>query len=274
MEEIIILKHNNKISGYYNSKILVENFIYTCVGCGFIKTTDKVELEYYKINSNIFIKKEFIELKNNNTKNNNIKNKNIKINNKVIKVNTQLYEEFSDSDITSIESNTKNNILDNDTDSQDNIDFNDDQSVESLDAEAFLQKKKEERLRQQKLIEFGQQKIEILSHVNKLKLEKKKLEEKQTKYEYDIQLYEKFKKYIIDDPRFTIPEMFKESYNLFEKLEKNNDLNFESYLENYNPEQIKTEYDDMFTIEPYAYKLPVPEEFKSDDIDTLLSAAY
>jgi FkbM family methyltransferase len=105
-----------------------------------------------------------------------------------------------------------------------------------------------------------------MSHINKLKLEKKKMEEKKTKFDYDLELYEKFKKMKEQDFSFDVPVMFKNIYDLFEKLDNNGDLSFESFIENYVEEKMLTQYDDMFTVEPYAYKLPVPEDFKSDNI--------
>jgi len=113
-----------------------------------------------------------------------------------------------------------------------------------------------------------------MSQINKLKLDKKKMEEKKTKFDYDLELYKKFKKMKEKDFSFDVPVMFKNMYDLFEKLDNNNDLSFESFIENYVEEKILTQYDDIFTVEPYAYKLPVPEDFKSDNIDTLMSAAF
>ena len=51
MEEIIILKNNNKLCGIYNSYELAENFIKSCIECGFIKKSDNIVFESYKINS-------------------------------------------------------------------------------------------------------------------------------------------------------------------------------------------------------------------------------
>lgn len=278
MKDIIILKLNNKICGYYTKKSTVETFINSCINCKFIKQTDKIEIEFYEINSFILKKTEQYNNKSNN---------NIKINEKTIKINQNMYEDFSDSDTSSVDfenlsvgSNNSNKelLLDNDTDSEKSLILNevDNKSETSftLDAEAFLQKKKDKRIQQQKIIELGQQKIDIMSHINKLKLEKKKMEEKKTKFDYDLQLYEKFKKNKRDDFSFDVPIMFKNIYDLFEKLDNNNDLSFESFIENYIEEKMLTQYDDMFTSEAYAYKLPVPENFKSDDLEALISAAF
>jgi hypothetical protein len=275
MKDIIILKHNNKICGYYSKKSAVDTFINSCINCKFIKETDKIELEYYETNSFILKKTEQYNNKND-----------VKIKEKTIKINKNMYEDFSDSDTTSVDfenvsssSSDSNKILllDNDTDSEKSLILNEDNKSEdlfTLDAEAFLQKKKDQRIQQQKIIELGQQKIDIMSQINKLKLDKKKMEEKKTKFDYDLELYKKFKKMKEKDFSFDVPVMFKNIYDLFEKLDNNNDLSFESFIENYVEEKILTQYDDIFTVEPYAYKLPVPEDFKSDNIDTLMSAAF
>jgi hypothetical protein len=275
MKDIIILKHNNKICGYYSKKSAVDTFVNSCINCKFIKETDKIELEYYETNSFILKKTEQYNNKND-----------VRIKEKTIKINKNMYEDFSDSDTTSVDfenvsssSSDSNKILllDNDTDSEKSLILNEDNKSEdlfTLDAEAFLQKKKDQRIQQQKIIELGQQKIDIMSQINKLKLDKKKMEEKKTKFDYDLELYKKFKKMKEKDFSFDVPVMFKNIYDLFEKLDNNNDLSFESFIENYVEEKILTQYDDMFSVEPYAYKLPVPEDFKSDNIDTLMSAAF
>jgi hypothetical protein len=275
MKDIIILKHNDKICGYYLKKSAVDTFVNSCINCKFIKETDKIELEYYETNSFIFKKTEQYNKKND-----------VKIKEKTIKINKNMYEDFSDSDTTSVDfenlssGSTDSNkilLLDNDTDSNKSLILNEDNESEdlfTLDAEAFLQKKKDQRIQQQKIIELGQQKIDIMSQINKLKLDKKKMEEKKIKFDYDLELYKKFKKMKKKDFSFDVPVMFKNIYDLFEKLDNNNDLSFESFIENYVEEKILTQYDDMFSVEPYAYKLPVPEDFKSDNIDTLMSAAF
>ena len=282
-KDIIILKHNNNICGYYLSKVAAEIFINNCISCNFIKNTDKVELEYYVLNSNIFNKKENFSFKN--TKNPN----KIKIKNKSIKINKHLYEDFSDTDITSItlsdneyhinkdEYHIKEQILDIDTDTDSDkkiIPNSETDESFTLDAEAFLKKKKEERNHYQKIVEIDQEKIDILSHINKLKLEKQKIIEDKIKYDYDLELYKKFKQIIKNNDNFNIPLLFKDKYNLFEKLENNNNLSFESFNENYFETQIKTQYEDMFINEQHSFKLPKSENFKSDNIDTLLSAAF
>jgi hypothetical protein len=234
MKDIIILKHNNKICGYYSKKSAVDTFINSCINCKFIKETDKIELEYYETNSFILKKTEQYNNKND-----------VKIKEKTIKINKNMYEDFSDSDTTSVDfenvsssSSDSNKILllDNDTDSEKSLILNEDNKSEdlfTLDAEAFLQKKKDQRIQQQKIIELGQQKIDIMSQINKLKLDKKKMEEKKTKFDYDLELYKKFKKMKEKDFSFDVPVMFKNMYDLFEKLDNNNDLSFESFIENY-----------------------------------------
>jgi len=71
------------------------------------------------------------------------------------------------------------------------------------------------------------------------------------------------------NPYFIIPELFINKYDLFSTLEHNNDLNLDSFISNYVKEEITTSYFDLFEGQEYAYKIPVPEDFKNDNIDEI-----
>lgn len=259
MSNIIIVKINDIIKGYYDSKDLVDIFINSCLNCNFIKKTDDIILEYYKMNSFILIEIESFKLNKHYISNDSIKevNKYEKINkcekdNKCEKVNKyekdNKYEEFSES-----ESESDNN------------------SYHSVDATEFLNKKKLERELFNKLIEQSQEQIDITSSINKLKLEKQKIEEQENTYNYDLNLYYKFKDMKNKKPHFIIPELFINKYDLFITLENNNNLNFDSFISNYVKEEITTSYFDLFEGQEYAYKIPVPEDFKNDSIDEIIN---
>ena len=242
MSNIIILKVNEKLCGIYNSEDLVYVFVKSCLNCNFIKKNDNVILQYYQINSFIL----------NDTKVINLNDKDLN-NTQIVEINNNLkcdiYEEFSDSDSCISE-------------------------CSSVDATNFLIIKKKERENYDKFIELGQNKIDLQSQINKLNLEKKKLNEKKIKYDCDIELYEKFQNLKKENQNFQIPELFINKFNLFLSLEENNDLNFEAFIDRYVDETIKTSYFDLFESQEYAYKLPIPENFNEETIDELKNVAF
>jgi hypothetical protein len=244
MSDIIILKVNEKLCGIYNSEDSVNNFIKSCLNCNFIKKSDKVLLQYYQINSFILNDTKIINLSDNTLKN----IETVEINNDNIK-NTNIYEEFSDSD-------------------------SDISEVSSIDATNFLKIKKQEREKFNKFIELGQEKIDLQSQINKLNLDKKILSEKKIKYDCDIELYEKFKNLKKINQNFEIPDLFINKFNLLTSLEENNDLNFEAFIDKYVDETLKTSYFELFESQEYAYKLPTPENFNEESIDELKNVAF
>lgn len=275
MEEIIILKHNNNICGIYNSYELADVFIKSCIECGFIKLSDNIILESYKINS--FVKTNIQKYS---------KKKSGLISSKYFKEPID-YEEFSQSNNSSSSESEKltNKLLDNDSDDDiipiarkiehKNHSLSVDSDSElSLDADDFLIKRKHQREQTHKLLEINQMKVDIGSNINKLKIEKQKLEEAKTKFEYDLGLFEKFKNIKEKNNDFEIPELFKNKYNVFSLLEQQNDISFESFSENYNEEKILTSYEDLFECEQYEYKNVVPETFKSSNISDLMNVAF
>ena len=88
---------------------------------------------------------------------------------------------------------------------------------------------------------LGLEKYELNKELNELKMKKKKLDEKKNQYETDLKLYNIFK----IKENFTIPELFIEKFNLFQKLEKNNTLNFDNYI-NYNFDNYNGKFKSLF----------------------------
>jgi len=116
-------------------------------------------------------------------------------------------------------------------------------------------KKRENNKKKTKLMnDIGQERIDLTYHINLLKQEKKKLEEKENEYKYDLGLYEKFKKLKETNNKFIIPQLFNTKYNIFSKLEETNELSFDNFIILYQPEVISTDYDSMFSA-PSHYKL-------------------
>lgn len=269
---IYILKINNNNIGYYFNYELAREFLYSCYYANFIKDTDNLVIETFKQNTNIKIHTENIYLNiSTNTKTNTetktkTKTKN-KTNNKTNNLDDlESFSNSSNSTKTSISS--KYNVIDeleSDTDSEINSnyissDYESTKSAESAESTfSEFMKKREDNKKKNKLInEIGQEKIDVTYHINLLKQEKKKLEEKENEYKYDLGLYEKFKKLKETNTNFKIPELFINKYNIFTKLEDANELSFDNFIILYQPEVISTDYDTMFSA-PSHYKSQVDD---------------
>ena len=93
----------------------------------------------------------------------------------------------------------------------------------------------------EKELKLGLEKYKLNRELNELKMEKKRLDEKKNQYETDLKLYNIFK----TKNNFTIPELFIEKFNLFKKLEKDNILNFDNYI-NYNFNNYNGKFKSLF----------------------------
>jgi hypothetical protein len=257
---IYILKLNNNNIGYYFNYDEGRDFLYSCYYANFIKDTDNVVIETFKQNTNIKIDSETIYFtvtnNTNNTNNNTINNKN----------NDNDLESFSNSSKTTI--STDNNIfsdIESDTESELNVDYistesessiKSKKSVESVEStfSEFMKKREDNKKKTKLMNDIGQEKIDITYHINLLKQEKKKIQEKENEYNYDLELYEKFKKLKETNNNFKIPELFITKYNIFSKLEETDQISFDNFIFLYQPEVVSTDYDSMFS---------APSHFKS-----------
>jgi hypothetical protein len=122
--------------------------------------------------------------------------------------------------------------------------------LETFKIKNDIKKKKEELEKSEEFLKNTQEKIDLTSKINELKLQKKKIEEAQNEYNNDIQLYHKFKKDKDSNINFIIPELFTLKYGIFDKLNNEKKLNFENYREEYNKIKPKNNYD-MFSANPY-----------------------
>lgn len=119
--------------------------------------------------------------------------------------------------------------------------------INSINVNKYVEKKKViltddmKKELAEKELKLGLEKYELNKELNELKIEKKRLDEKKNQYETDLKLYNIFKK----KENFTIPELFIEKFNLFQKLEKNNTLNFDNYA-NYNFDNYNGKFKSLF----------------------------
>lgn len=100
-------------------------------------------------------------------------------------------------------------------------------------------------------LKLADDKIVLQHKINLLKVQKERITESKEIYDNDIKLYSKFKEILNKDVAFIIPELFKEKFNLFKKLDEENKLNWESFMNKYAHSNIYTDfklnsYDDSF----------------------------
>ncbi len=107
------------------------------------------------------------------------------------------------------------------------------------------------------LLELAKQKIDIQHNINLLNNKKHRLEELKQIYDTDLKLYNIFK---TKNTKFVIPALFVSKYNLFKKLELENNISFETFMKEFNDENnindsfLDNDYNNKF------YKNDVNEE--------------
>ena len=288
MDEIYIIKSNNNIIGIYSDFNLCINYIFSCIQLKFIQ--NNVIIYVYKNNSSIIIKK-------------------IRINDDSITINKLLYnynQELLDDivspsiDINNINSHNnidshnninipfKNKSLndifkidDNDfvlepvTENDDKIENDSESIYESYNnindfesdsisvSSSYIKKEKEKQKK------IAQEKINIIHNINLLKKEKEKLENDMNVYNLDLKLYYTFKKSLLENKKFILPELFENKYNIFNQLEEKNQLSFENFVLLYNNESIPTDYDGIFNNTPNEYENKFINHDNSDIIKAL-----
>jgi hypothetical protein len=85
----------------------------------------------------------------------------------------------------------------------------------------------------EKICELAKKKKKIMHKINIIKYNKNKIDEYKNLFLEDKKLFEKFNNLIKNDISFQIPELFKDKYNVFIKLLNDNNLNFDSFINEY-----------------------------------------
>ena len=104
-----------------------------------------------------------------------------------------------------------------------------------------------------KFLKLAEDKIILQHKINMLKLQKERIRESKEIYENDIKLYNKFKKELINIPNFIVPELFREKFELFKKLDNENRLDWDNFIKEnthvntYNEHFKLNSYDETFT---------------------------
>ncbi len=241
MSNIYIIKFNNIIYGCYDNIELAEDFILSCINCNFIKDYNNIIILVYKKNTNIIL--EHINFKNELLENKNelFENKNELLENKneLFEDKNELFEdknELFENKNELFENKNEKELVESDTDSESTTysEYNRRNIIE-------ISKRKEMDL-------LNLQKIDYHHQINLLKLEKKKLEENEILYNYDLKLYYQFKNELNNNNNFKIPILFIDKYNIFKNLDIKNKLCFDDYNELYEYKGFKTEFDNEIPI--------------------------
>lgn len=145
---------------------------------------------------------------------------------------------FCDRNTLSIKEFKKNTIVKVDS-SKINISSEDNNNSENKEKEEIKLSPEEEEKR-------NKEKSAIDYQIIKLKKEKERIEESKKTYKVDLELYERFKKIKQDNSSFEIPELFSEKYRVFEMLDSDGNLNWESFYANYKHKNLSSGYSQMF----------------------------
>jgi hypothetical protein len=224
MEDLVyILYLNNKVIGVFDSKSSLDTFI---IGCDqndfFCKKNIYVES---------FVRNSCLKYESSNH----------------VQVQVHVDKNVSENVIVNVDKKNQNQI--------DRVKETDDKNriisiLETYKIKNDIKKKKKELEKSEEFLKNTQEKIDLTSKINELKLQKKKIEESHNEYNNDIQLYNKFKKDKDSNINFIIPELFTLKYGIFDKLNNENKINFENFREEYNKVKPKNNYD-MFSANPY-----------------------
>lgn len=111
-------------------------------------------------------------------------------------------------------------------------------------------KKLEELYNSESFQKVLQEKIDVVTDINKIKYDKKLMVEKNKLYNEDMKLFDLFTKEKEKNNNFIIPALFELKFPIFDRLTKSNNLSFETFMEEYEKVKPENNYD-MFTSNNY-----------------------
>jgi hypothetical protein len=112
-------------------------------------------------------------------------------------------------------------------------------------------------------LKLAEDKITLQHKINLLKLQRERIKESKELYDHDIKLYNKFKQNLSSDNSFIIPDLFKDKFNILNKLDDENKLNWDNFFKEYNHNNI---YGDYFKLNSYDKSFIVLDK-KKNNID-------
>lgn len=132
---------------------------------------------------------------------------------------------------------------DSDSETSDgDLQIEDEEEDDEEEDEEEEEEDEEEKLDEEELKKLA----EISKRLNILKKEKERMENSKNTYDVDIKLYERFKKELKENENFEIPEMFREKYKIMDKLFNENNLTWQTFVENYDPQFSDNSYMNLF----------------------------
>jgi hypothetical protein len=111
----------------------------------------------------------------------------------------------------------------------------------------ILTEESEDTLTPEEKKKIIEEKSKLEYEMNLLKKKKEQIEESKKTFKVDLELYQKFKKILLDNNNFEIPELFQNKFNVFKLLDDENKLDWENFYANYEPDSINTGYNQMFS---------------------------
>jgi hypothetical protein len=272
---IYVIKIRNNISGIYDNISNALDFSYGLINSNLITKNEKIIIQKYKINTCILLEELIVDLNYNIAKKNNINYSQI---NDIYEADTELSTTENDTELNSTEYDNNqyiNTLDDNQYATQDDNQYatqDGTQEEESINTEQEELNKKLKREFLDQQTKLGQEKIKLQHEINLLKEKQKEYDEALILYNSDLELYNKFKKLKIENTKFVIPNMFEDKYKIFEKLELDDKLDFENFINQYKPSRMVTSFDDLFESQNYS-KINTVNELDSEN-DIQIYAEY
>jgi hypothetical protein len=136
----------------------------------------------------------------------------------------------------------------------------------------IIEQPKEPDYNNPQYLKLAEDKLVLQHKINMLKIQKERIRESKEIYENDIKLYTKFKQEKLKNQLFIIPELFKNKFDLFKKLDDENKLDWNNFIKEnthvntYNEYFKLNSYDETF-INNDTNKKDIDEEFEIESDD-------
>jgi hypothetical protein len=245
-----VIEINNKILGVYNDYQQLEAFLKSSIQNNFI-SSDNIYISVFNINSCFLLEKQKYLYNTDNTYNLTDPSKI----SETINI-SEPYNTYNIPDPSKPTEPTKSTEPTKPTEPSEPI-----KSVDTINESQQLEEEKykvellAEQIEKQKnkAESLAEQKKEIQHKINLLRKQKEILKNLQNEYNYDIKLYDFFKKKTNEDNEFVIPELFKNKYEIMKTLESENKLSWDNYYNTYSKMKGENNYD-LFNENPYNNK--------------------
>jgi len=148
----------------------------------------------------------------------------------------------------------------NDTD----VSYESDSSVN--DTDSLEEKVDMEEIRQnEEYMKIEGEKRLIQERIKILKQQKEKVEESKNIFEHDLKLFDTFKGKMEEDKDFIIPELFEAKFKIMIELEDEDKLEWEEFIERYDPEFVDNSYTSLFDLQNDALVVEELSDIEDDE---------